>query len=226
MEDCKEWTFWKLLDEYMSTDYFFGTGCLWDELPWSIQIELSRLVAVLNAFTGGHYDVTTDEGKGEVIDAFENGFNMRDKPCTNKQLEKLKQLFPEIDDLFDELEDERPLIRDFYRYLFAVYHASFNYVTIYNNLLNHKYTDEFWVVNSFKDQNMDAHIVKKVGTIRRAFKILLGDTCNKKFTKSELIEKFGYPDIKPEKLADFNKKWCRFNGIRPIDFRKIRSYFN
>ena len=46
----------------------------------------------------------------------------------------------------------------------------------------------------------------------------------KKFTMSELIENYGYPDVDYEKLVESNKRWCRLHGINFRDFRKSKKY--
>lgn len=224
MEDHKDWSLGKLITEYMAEWVYFGMGGTFDKLPWSLQIEVRRITSVLNAFTGGNYDPTTPEGKQEIIDAFEGGFNIGDELCSDEQLEQLQELLPQVDDMFSEFEDERPRVSDFYRYLFAAYQASYDYVTAYDDLVDFKYTDAFFVVDAFKRKNINTHIVEKVKIIFKAFKILLGDMSRLRFTTSELIEKYNYPDVPYEKLVEFNKKWCRFHGINFLDFRKSKKY--
>lgn len=224
MEDHKEWSFCILLKEYMAEWFFFGKKCGFEDLSWSLQIEVRRIASVLDAFTGRCYDPMTVEGKQEIIDAFEQGFNLKDELCTDEQLEELRVLLPQVDDLYSEFEDERPIVSDFYRYLFAAYQASYDYVTVFDDLADCQYTDEFFVVDAFKRKEINAYIVEKAKTIFKCFKVLLGDMVEKKFTMSELIENYGYPDVDYEKLVEFNKRWCRFHGINFRDFRKSKKY--
>lgn len=224
MENHKEWSFAKLLTEYMAEWVFFGRECRFETLPWSLQIEVRRITSVLNAFTGGSYDPTTAEGKQEIIDAFEQGFNRQDELCTDEQLEELKVLLPQVDDLYSEFDDERPIVSDFYRYLFTAYQASYDYITVFDDLVDSRYTDAFFVIDAFKRKKINTHINQKVKIIFKCFKILLGDMFNKRFTTSELIKNYGYPDVDYEKLIEFNKKWCRFHGINFRDFRKSKKY--
>lgn len=224
MEDYKEWSFGELMTEYMAEWVFFRTSIRFEKLPWSLQIEVRQITSVLNAFTGRTYDPTTPEGKQEIIDAFEQGFDMQDDLCTDKQLENLKVLLPQVDDLFSEFEDKRPTVCDFYRYLFAAYQASYDYVTAFEDLTDSLYTDVYFVVDAFKRKKINTHIVEKVKIIFKCFKVLLGDMVKKKLTTSELIENYDYPDVDYEKLVEFNKKWCRFHGINFRDFRKSKNY--
>lgn len=224
MEDYKEWSFDKLLTEYMAAWVFFRTDVRFEKLPWSLQIEIRRITSVLNAFTGISYDPTTAEGKQEIIDAFEQGFNLQDELCTDEQLDELKVLLPQVDDLYSEFEKERPIVSDFYRHLFAVYQASYDYVTAFDDLTDCHYTDAFFVVDAFKRKKINTHIVEKVEIIFKCFRILLGDMVKIRITTSDLIEKCGYSDVDYEKLVEFNKKWCRFHGINFRDFRKSKKY--
>lgn len=224
MDIHNEWSFGKLLTEYMAEWVFFGTSIRFEKLPWSLQVEVRRITSVLNAFTGRSYDPTTPEGKQEIIAAFEQGFNLQGELCTDEQLEELRILLPQVDDLYSEFEDERPIVSNFYRYLFAAYQASYDYVTAFDDLVDWQYTDAFFVVDSFKRKEINTHIVEKVKIIFKCFKILLGDMINKRFTTSELIDKYGYPEVEYEKLVEFNKKWCRFHDIDFRDFRKSKKY--
>lgn len=224
MDNHKEWSFGKLVTEYMADWFFFRTDVRFEKLPWSLQVEVRRITSVLNAFTGRSFDPKTNEGKQEIIDAFEQGFNLKDELCTDEQLEELKVLLPQVDDLYSEFEKERPIVSDFYRHLFAIYQASYDYVTVFDDLADCLYTDAFFVVDAFKRKKINTHIVEKVTIIFKCFKILLGDMVKKRFTSSELIEKCGYPDVDYEKLVEFNKKWCRFHGINFRDFRKSKKY--
>lgn len=224
IEDHREWSFGKLLIEYMGEWVFFGMNGSFDKLPWSLRIEVRRIVSVLNAFTGRSYDPSTTEGKQEIIDAFEQGFNQRDNKCTDEQLNQLRELLPQIDDIFSEFENERPCVIDFYRYLFAAYQASYDYVTAFDDLVDYKYTDAFFVADAFKRKKIHPHIVEKVKIIFKGFNILLGDMCKQKFTTSELIDNYNYPNVEYEKLIEFNKKWCKFHGIQFKDFRKSKKY--
>lgn len=224
MDNHKEWSLSKLVTEYMAEWIFFGTGVRFEKLPWSLQIEVRRITTVLNAFTSRSYDPTTAEGKQEIIDAFEQGFNLRDEFCTDEQLEELRILLPQVDDLYSEFEKERPIVSDFYRHLFAIYQASHEYVTAFDDLTDCHYTDAFFVVDAFKRKKINTHIVEKVKIIFKCFKILLGDMVKKRFTTSELIENYGYPDVDYEKLVEFNKKWCKFHGINFKNFRKSKKY--
>lgn len=226
MEDHKEWSFDKLLTEYMAEWVFFERKGSFDKLPWSLQIEVKRIVSVLNAFTGRSYDPSTTEGKQEIIEAFEHGFNHQNKKCTDEQLYQLRELLPQVDDIFSEFEDERPCVSDFYIYLFAAYKACYNYLTAFEDLVDYKYTDSFFVIDAFKRKKINTHIVEKVKIIFKVFKILLGDMCTQKFTTSVLIENYGYPDVEYEKLVEFNKKWCKFHGIHFKDFRKSKKYID
>lgn len=126
---------------------------------------------------------------------------------------KAKEIDDRVDDLYSEFEDERPIVINFYRYLFAAYQARYDYVTAFEDLVDWQYTDAFFVVDSFKRKGINTHIVEKVKIIFKCFKILLGDMINKRFTTSELIDKYGYPEVEYEKLVEFNKKWCRFHDI-------------
>lgn len=224
MENYKEWSFGDLLTEYLAEWVFFRTEIAFEKLPWSLQIEVRRITSVLNAFTGGSYDPTTADGKQGIVDAFEKGFNLQDELCTDNQLEELKVVLPQVDDLYSEFEVEKPKISEFYEYLFATYQASYDYVTAFDDLIDRLYTDAFVVVDAFKRKKINSHILQNIKIIFRCFDILLGDLVNKRFTTAELIENFGYPDEDHEKLLEFNKKWCRFHGIKLSDFRKSRNY--
>lgn len=222
MDDHKVWKFNTLIDEYFAEWIYFGKTVAFNELPWSVQIEIKRLTSALNAFTNATYNAETIEGKQEIREAFEMGFNLQNKTCQDEQLQQLQALFSDGSELFSEF-DERPRIADFYRHLFFVYQASYDYVTVFNDMPDDKYSDEFIIVNAFKLKNINTHIVEKCRTIYRAIKVPLGDMCEKSFTTSELIERYGYPDIDYEKLVEYNKQWCQSHGIKFKDYRKSRS---
>lgn len=75
---------------------------------------------------------------------------------------KAKEIDDQVDDLYSEFEDERPIVSNFYRYLFAAYQASYDYVTAFDDLVDWQYTDAFFVVDSFKRKEINTHIVEKV----------------------------------------------------------------
>lgn len=219
MNDHKVWKFNTLIDEYFAEWIYFRKGGSFKELPWSLQIEVMRITSALNAFTNGNYNAETLEGKKEIIEAFEMGFGRQDKICSDEQLQQLQELFPDGDELFSEFE-ERPCIGDFYRHLFSIYQASYDYVTVFDDMTDDMYTDAFNLADAFKREKINTHIIEKCRIIYRAIKVLLGDMCNKSFTKSELIKCYGYPDVDYEKLVEFNKKWCRHHGIKFKDYSK------
>lgn len=51
--DITEWSFFDLLWEYLEIRFYFKSDEPWEEYPWFTQVELKKIVAVLNAFTGG-----------------------------------------------------------------------------------------------------------------------------------------------------------------------------
>lgn len=226
MEDYKEWSFGELIAEYMAHGIFFERDCALKDLPWSLQIEVKRIVSVLNAFTGGNYEADSKDGKIKIKDAFSEGFHLRNNLCTNEQLVELRELFPVIDDMFDEFDDDPPRICDFFRYLFAVYQAIYNYVTVFDDLHLNMYTDEFLVYDTFKRKKINTHMVEQGKTIYKAFKILLGDIIAQKISISELIEKYGYPAETDKQLEEYDKKWSHYHGYQYREFIKPNNYID
>lgn len=68
--DITEWSFFDLLWEYLEIIFYFKSDEPWEEYPWFTQVELKKIVAVLNAFTGGNYIVETMEGKKKIDEVF------------------------------------------------------------------------------------------------------------------------------------------------------------
>lgn len=226
MEEYTEWSFESLLTEYMALGIYFDRECKFKQLPRSLQIEVKRFTAALNAFTGGHFNARNSKGKKAIMEAFAEGFGKGNELCTNQQLADLRKLFMVIEDLFAEFEDEKPKVSDFYRYLFATYHDSYRYVTVFDNLRIDLYTEEFLFFDAFKLTKINNHIQKKVKTIFTAIKILLGEMCDKKFSTSELIANYGYPDVSNEQLAAYNQKWCRYYGFKYREAISSKNYID
>lgn len=229
MEAIEQWTFAKLLTEYMAHDIFFERDCALKELPWSLQIEVKRIVAVLNAFTGGNYEAESKDGKRKINEAFSEGFQFSDNRCSVEQLSQLRELFPVIEDMFDEFEvyeEGRPRICEFYRHLFALYHASYKYVTAFDDLRKNMYTDAFLVFDAFKRKKINTYIIDQVKTIYKAFKILLGEMLSQKYSTPELVDKYGYPHETDEQLEGYDRKWSRYYGYNYRDFIKPLNYID
>lgn len=226
MEEYKEWNFEKLVTEYLSHSFFFERDCILKDIPMSLQIEIKRIVSVLNAFTTGNYEADSKHGKHIINEAFREGFHLGDNLCTDEQLADMRSLFPVIDDMFDEFEYETPRICEFYRHLFTVYQASYNYITVFDNLRSDLYTDEFLVFDAFKRTKINSHIIEQVKTIYKAFEILLGDMVNKTLTTMELVEKYNYPAETNVQLEEYDKRWCRYYGYKYKDFIKPNNYLD
>ena len=72
--DITEWSFFDLLWEFLEIRFYFKSEESWEEYPWFTQVEIKKIIAVLNAFTGEHYIVGTMESKKKIHDVFSTGF--------------------------------------------------------------------------------------------------------------------------------------------------------
>ena len=89
--DITEWSFFDLLWEYLEIIFYFKSDEPWEEYPWFTQVELKKIVAVLNAFTGGNYIVETMEGKKKIDEVFCTGFGHYFDFYTEKQMLEIKK---------------------------------------------------------------------------------------------------------------------------------------
>lgn len=104
---------------YLENEDFFRNewSYSFNELPWEIRAELKGFEAVLNAFTGEKYNITTEKGRSDINYAFTFGFNREKDRCTDEQL---KELFPYKSEIFNKWKNEKPLIGDLYEVVFSM----------------------------------------------------------------------------------------------------------
>lgn len=116
---------------------------------------------------------------------------MGDTLCSDKQLEKLKELFPHKVEIFNSFKQNRPSIGEFYLILFDVLRYGFHYIT---EFYEQKYPPEANIVHTFKDREIDKHIDDNDDILIKAIMVLLGDElCSRSFTRKELQDKYNYP---------------------------------
>lgn len=191
--ELKNWEFPHLIYQYLENYYYFKWQYHFGDQIFRYKYELKKLQAVLNAFTGKTFDIESDEGRDEIQELFEWGFELEDELCNDVELASLCSLFPQQRELFDKFKDYRPRKRDFYILLFDSLFYGFEYITTFYDV---KYPPEANIVHTFKEREIDEHIDYNDDILIKAIMVLLGDElCGKTFTTKELKEKYGYPQI-------------------------------
>lgn len=189
--ELSKWEFSHLLYQYLENYYYFKWQYHFHNYPF--RYELKKLEAVLNAFTGKKYNIESDEDRDEIQELIEYGFDLGDTLCSDKQLEKLKELFPHKVEIFNSFKQDRPSIGEFYLIIFDVLRYGFHYITT-PEFYEQKYPPEANIVHTFKDREIDKHIDDNDDILIEAIIILLGDElCSQSFTRKELQDKYNYP---------------------------------
>lgn len=199
--DITEWSFFDLLWEYLEIKYYFKSDEPWEEYPWFTQVELKKIVAVLNAFTGGNYIVETMEGKKKIDEVFCTGFGHYFDFYTEKQMLEIKKSL-KGHGLFRELgKTTFPAVGYFYKELFKTFEAGHKYITKFDFLpLNIKKDPVFQILNGFKFERQDKLIYRFNRKVCEAMMILLGEKFRRTFTTAELIANYGYPNVEHAKI--------------------------
>lgn len=190
------WDFPTLLYRFLENESIFANDWEYDynEYPWEVRAELKGFQAVLNAFTGGKYNITTNGGRKKIWDAFKTGFSKGKINCTDEQLEQLKELFPYQPDIFEYWRNhEKPTIGELYEVVFAALVHGFRYITLFN--LYPQGAAPFKIIEKFKTDEIDNHVDDMDDTFIYAILILLGPDFERKIGRAELIQKYDYPKV-------------------------------
>ena len=199
--DITEWSFFDLLWEYLELKFYFKSDESWEEYPWFTQVELKKIIAVLNAFTGEHYIVETMEGKKKIHNAFSSGFGHYLDFYTEKQMLEIKKLLNGHGLFLNLGKTTFPTVGHFYEELFKAYEAGHKYITKYDFLpLNVKKDPVFQILNGFKFERQDKLIYRFNCKVCEAMMILLGEKFRRTFTTTELIANYGYPNVEHAKI--------------------------
>lgn len=195
MAKDNSWEFPILLYRYLENEELFSAEWQYDfnDIPWEVRAELKGFEAVLNAFTGGKYNIKTQKGRKEIRFAFMYGFNRTKDMCTDVQLKLLRDLFPYKSELYDKWENEKPLIGDLYEVMFGMVYCGFKYFTLFNDYPQGSVSLK--IVEMFKSNEIDQHVDDMLDVFIKAIFILLGPDYERSISRSELIKKYGYPNV-------------------------------
>lgn len=190
------WEFPILLYRFLENESIFADDWEYDysAYPWEIRAELKGFQAVLNAFTGGKYNITTNGGRRKIWDAFMTGFGRGQIKCTDEQLEQLKELFPYRPDIFEYWrEHEKPTVGALYEVVLAALVHGFRYITLFNHYPQGSIP--FKIIEIFKTKEIDNHVDDMDDTFIHAILTLLGSDFERRIGRAELIQKYGYPKV-------------------------------
>lgn len=195
MAKDNSWEFPILLYRYLENEELFSAEWQYDfnDMPWEVRAELKGIEAVLNAFTGGKYNIKTQKGRKEIRFAFMYGFNRAKDRCTDVQLKLLRDLFPYKSELYNKWENEKPLIGDLYEVMFGMVYHGFKYFTLFNDYPQGSVPLK--IVEMFKSNEIDQHVDDMLDVFIKAIFILLGPDYERSISRSELIKKYGYPKV-------------------------------
>lgn len=189
------WEFPILIYRFLENESMFANDwdCDFSDYPWEIRAELKGYQAVLNAFTGGKYNITTNGGRRKIWKAFYSGFGRGECKCTDEQLERLKVLFPYRSDKFDYWRRyEKPTVGELYEVVFAALVHGFRFITVFNLLMRGPVP--FEIIEKFKTREIDNYVDDMDDTFIKAILILLGPDFERKIGRTELI-KHGFPKV-------------------------------
>lgn len=188
----RKWGFEQMIYKYLQHREHFYMKYKYSEFD-PFKYELKILTSVVNAFTDNDFDIVNDDDRDAIQDLVEFGFGMDEKPCTEEQLIRLINLFPENVAQFENIIENKPTIGDIYCILFDILQYGYEYIFTFYDV---KYPPEANIVQTFKAKEIDKVVDDNDDIIIEAMKILLGnDFCNKTFTDLELQEKYKYPKI-------------------------------
>lgn len=190
------WHFSILLYRFLENESIFADDWEYDynAYPWEVRAELKGFQAVLNAFTDGKYNISTNGGRRKIWKAFMTGFGRGEIKCTEEQLEHLSELFPYRPDIFEYWrQHEKPTVGELYEVVFAALAHGFRYITLFSH-----YPQEslpFKIIERFKAKEIDDRVDDLDDTLIHAIIILLGPDFERKISRAELIQKYGYPKV-------------------------------
>ena len=190
----RRWRFPELLYKYLQhRSFFYWKGHFSEYAPF--KYELKILASVINAFTDNNFNIEVDDDRDAIQELVEFGFGMGDKPCTEEQLVRLIDLFPERVGQFEHLLKNKPTLGECYCLLFDILRYGFEYLMTFD-IERVQFPPEANIVHTFKDNEIDRAIDDNDDIVIEAMKILLGnELCGKIFTDKELQEKYNYPII-------------------------------
>lgn len=196
MEREDTWEFSVLLYRYLEDESIFANDWEYDysAYPWEVRVELKGFQTVLNAYTGGKYNITSNGGRRKIREAFMTGFGRGEIKCTDEQLEQLKELFPYRPDIFEYWrQHEKPTVGALYEVVFAALVHGFRYITLFSHYPQGAVP--FKIIERFKTKEIDDYVDDMDDTFVNAILILLGPDFERKISRTELIQKYGYPKV-------------------------------
>lgn len=197
MSEDDTWEFPILLYRFLENENIFCNEWEYEygSYPWEVRAELKGFQAVLNAFTGGKYNITTNGGRRKIYDAFLYGFGRGDSACTDEQLKHLKELFPYRTDIFEywEKHEVKPSVGAFYEVVFGALVHGFRYITLFSHYPQSAVP--FKIVERFKFFEIDKLVDDMDDTFIKAILILLGPEFERKISRAELVNKYDYPKV-------------------------------
>lgn len=182
----------QMLKMYLQHRQYFYWKCNYCEFnPFNHELRL--LTSAVNAFTDNEFDIANDTHREAIQDLVEFGFGMEDNLCTEEQLARLKDLFPESTEQFDHFIKNKTTIGDIYCLLFDILLYGYEYVSTFFKV---NYPLEANIIYKFKETDIYIIVVDNNNVLIEAMKILLGsDFCNKTFTYQELQEKYNHSKL-------------------------------
>lgn len=190
------WEFPILLYRFLENENIFCNKWEYEysSYPWEVRAQLKGFQAVLNAYTGSKYNITTNGGRRKIYDAFLYGFGRGENKCSDEQLEQLFELFPFRPDIFEYWKHhEKPSIGALYEVVFASLVHGFRYITLFSHYPQSAVP--FKIIERFKFMEIDKHVDDMDDTFIKAIIILLGPEFERKIERTELIKKYGYPKV-------------------------------
>ncbi len=190
------WEFPILLYRFLEYENIFCNDWKYEynSYSWDVRAEFQGFQAVLNAYSGGKYDITTNGGRRKIYNAFMYGFDRGGNKCSDEQLKRLQELFPYRPDIFEYWKHhEKPSIRALYEVMFASLVHGFRYITLFSHYPQS--TVPFRIIERFKFIEIDKHVDDMDDTFIKAIIILLGPEFERKIERAELIKNYGYPKV-------------------------------
>lgn len=196
MAEDDSWEFPILLYRFLENENIFANDWEYEysAYPWEVRAELKGFQAVLNAFTGGKFNITTNGGRRKIRDAFLFGFGRGENECTEGQLQQLRELFPYRTDIFDYWQQHaKPSVGAFYQVVFASLIHGFRYITLFSH--HPQSAVPFKIVERFKTEEIDNHVDDMDDVFIKAILILLGPEFERSISRAELVQQYGYPKV-------------------------------
>lgn len=202
MDQNKVIDFKSMLYKYLHYEYIFSSDKEFKYWPWSTQIELKQLQAILFAFSGESFNVEAENGTDKIRDAFNYGFGREYLYCNNEQIQQLKEILPQKYNYFTRFQRKRPRVGQFYETLFRIVCAGYKYITLFSSTSCAPVA--FSILNYYKSAQIDRYIDQHNNILIEAMKIVLDENFRKSFTIRELIKDYSYPDVSQDEIEKYN----------------------